>query len=102
MRLTDNPILPPLTAPNFSVTLRDYLMRIHQQLNGIGDGRASPVHSASTAAPTTGDWAQGDFIRNSTPSEAGTAGAKYVVTGWICTVSGTPGTWVACRSLTGN
>ena len=52
--------------------------------------------------PTTGDYAQGDFVRNSTPAEAGTAGSKYIVMGWLCTVSGSPGTFVACRALTGN
>ena len=49
-----------------------------------------------------GTWAQGDVIRNATPAEAGSAGSKYVVTGWICTASGAPGTWLQCRVLTGN
>lgn len=102
MRLADNPILPPVSSPTFQTTLRDYIARIHQQLNGLGDGRVAVIHSAATSVPTGGSWAQGDFVANSTPTEAGTAGSKYVVTGWICTVSGTPGTWVACRSLTGN
>ena len=54
------------------------------------------------AAPTSGNWSQGNFVRNSAPSEAGAGGSKYVIIGWSCTVSGTPGTWVACRCLTGN
>ena len=57
---------------------------------------------AATAAPTELTWARGDIVYNSEPSEAGAGGSKYVVTGWICTVGGTPGTWVAMRTLTGS
>lgn len=60
------------------------------------------VYNAATAAPTTGTWQQGDTVRNRTPTELGTAGSKYVVTGWTCIASGTPGTWVQNRTLTGN
>lgn len=72
------------------------------QLNGLSEGRGSAFYGASTAAPTTGTWAQGDVVRNSAPAELGTAGSKYVIHGWQCTVSGTPGTWVQMRYLTGN
>lgn len=71
------------------------------QVNGAREGRIAAA-SAFTAAPTAGDWHVGDFVRNSAPAEAGTAGSKYVVTGWVCTVAGSPGTWVACQCLTGN
>lgn len=56
----------------------------------------------ATAAPTGGTWKQGDFVRNTAPTEAGSAASKYVVLGWSCIADGTPGTWVACRCLTGN
>ena len=72
------------------------------QVNQLTEGTVSAVHSASSAAPTAGKYAQGDFVRNSAPSELGTAGAKYVVTGWICTAAGSPGTFLPCRALTGN
>lgn len=55
-----------------------------------------------TAAPTSNSWDQGDRILNTAPSELGSGGSKYVVTGWICTVAGTPGTWLEMRTLTGN
>jgi hypothetical protein len=71
------------------VQLTEYLRQISQQVNGLTDGSVYPVHSARIAAPTTGTFAQGDFIRNATPSGA------TPVFGWICTASGTPGTWVA-------
>lgn len=58
-----------------------------------------------TAPPSGGSagWhARGQRYLNNEPSELGTASSKYVITGWICTVAGEPGTWVPMRSLTGN
>lgn len=72
------------------------------QVNGLSEGRITATYNAYTAAPTSGVWAQGDFLRNSAPSELGSSSSKYVILGWICTVSGEPGTWLQCRALTGN
>lgn len=72
------------------------------QVNMLTEGRISAFYQATTAAPTTGTWAKGDFVRNSAPSELGTGGSKYVIEGWTCLVGGTPGTWVQKRFLTGN
>lgn len=58
--------------------------------------------SAGNSAPSSGTWSQGDRIVNTAPVELGTAGAKYVVDGWTCVASGSPGTWVQRRCLTGN
>ena len=82
-------------------TVRWY-REIAQQVNAISEGRLVGFYSAATAAPTTGTWAKGDFVLNSNPSELGTAGSKYLIHGWQCTVAGTPGTWLSCRFLTGN
>lgn len=82
--------------------LFDILGAICSQLNGFTEGRIENRHNALTAAPTTGTYMQGDFIANSAPSEAGTVGGKYIVIGWICTVSGEPGTFKDARVLTGN
>lgn len=71
-------------------------------VNLISDGRLQGVNNASTAAPTTGTHAVGDFVRNSAPAEAGVVSAKYVIFGWVCSVGGSPGTWLQCRFLTGN
>lgn len=76
--------------------------QVSQQVNGVSEGRMSAFYNAMTAAPTGGTWAQGDFILNKTPSELGTAGSKYVIHGFRCVVSGSPGTWVDVRTLTGN
>lgn len=72
------------------------------KVNLMAEGRIAAFHQATTAAPTTDVWMQGDFVLNSTPTELGTAGSKYIIHGWRCVVSGTPGTWVQCRFLTGN
>lgn len=48
--------------------------------------------TAATAAPVSGTWGQGDYVRNSAP-------AVGQPKGWICTVSGTPGTWVSEGNL---
>lgn len=47
---------------------------------------------ALTAAPTTGTWARGDYVRNSNPAVGSPKG-------WFCTVAGTPGTWVSEGNL---
>lgn len=44
------------------------------------------------AAPTTGTWEAGDIVLDQSP----TVGNPYQ---WVCTVSGTPGTWVASANL---
>ena len=72
------------------------------QINGISEGSITATYNAAAAAPTTGTWLKGDYIRNSAPAEAGAASSKYVILGWVCSVSGTPGTWLQCRTLTGN
>lgn len=97
MRLPPNPGIRTV-QPELLRLLRD----ITNQLNAITEGNAYAYHGAMTAAPTTGTWNIGDEVKNSAPSEAGSASSKYVITGWICTVAGTPGTWLEKRCLTGN
>jgi hypothetical protein len=87
--------------PGLPIGLIRYLRDIARQVNGITEGQAYAFHGAMTAAPTTGSFAQGDLIRKSDPVEAGAAGSKYVIWGYLCVASGTPGTWVELRALTG-
>lgn len=82
--------------------LTDLFTETNNQVNRLTEGTASAVHNSATAAPTTGTFAVGDFIRNSAPSELGAASSKYVVLGFVCTTAGAPGTWLQCRVLTGN
>jgi len=46
----------------------------------------------ASAAPTTGTWSVGDRVFNSVPSVGQPKG-------WLCTVAGTPGTWVSEGNL---
>lgn len=72
------------------------IARTNQQVNLISEGRVSAVFNA-TAAPSSGTYSPGDFVRNSAPSETGSAGSKYVVLGWVYTAAG----FKDCRVLTG-
>jgi hypothetical protein len=47
-------------------------------------------------------WNRGSERINTVPTELGTTGSKYVLRGWKCISTGTPGTWVEMRTLTGN
>jgi len=82
--------------------LTDLFVATNTQVNLLAEGTVSAVNNAATAAPTAGKFAVGDFIRNSAPAELGAASSKYVILGWVCTVAGTPGTFLQCRALTGN
>jgi hypothetical protein len=76
--------------------------QVAQQVNGLSEGLISALYQSAQSAPTTGQWTQGDFVTNTSPTELGTASSKYVIRGWVCVASGTPGTWVEARFLTGN
>lgn len=78
--------------------------RLYEVLRGIANAVNGSYmwDSQGTAAPTTGTWFQGQMVKNTAPSEAGTAGSKYLVIGWCCSASGSPGTWLPMRVLTGN
>jgi hypothetical protein len=103
MRLEENPLLPSSgDYSQLNFVLSRLFRAIAAKVNGLADGRLAAIDNALTAAPTSGTWAKGDFVRNSAPAEAGVATSKYVVYGFLCTVGGTPGTWVQCRFLTGN
>ena len=57
---------------------------------GLPGATAASRHAGATAsgAPTTGTFAVGDFVVDQSGNE------------WVCTVAGTPGTWVALRNAT--
>jgi hypothetical protein len=59
--------------------------------------RADPYYGviyigADTAAPTTGTWRKGDRVFNNEPAVGNPKS-------WVCTVAGTPGTWVSEGNL---
>lgn len=84
--------------------LKNRLYELHRdvatQLNAISEGSLQGASNAATAAPTSGAYAVGDFVRNSAPAELGTAGAKYLVLGWMCVTA--PLAFLPMRFLTGN
>lgn len=91
----------PRVGTNDPVLQRE--LREHAtQINLISEGRIAGSYTAQASVPTAGAYVQGDFVRNSTPSELGVAGSKYVIFGWLCVVSGDPATFVQTRYLTGN
>ena len=107
MRLPFDPRLPnedgvPALKRQLYALFRD----IAQQVNALAEGSIVAIDNSRAAAPTSGAWQQGDFIRNSAPVEAGAASSKYVITGWIRVTDGDTNVlntdWLACRSLTGN
>ena len=86
---------------------RQLKIRIHEitratsdQVNALSEGRMVATNNATTAIPTTGTYAVGDFVRNSAPVELGTIGSKYILIGWTCVTA--PLTFVQTRCLTGN
>jgi len=92
------------TIPSLVTSLGNYLRIIQQQMNRLSNGSINGINNAATTPPpqnSTQSYTQGDYIRNSAPSVRGAAGSQYVVSGWICTEGGAPGTWVECRYLTG-
>lgn len=60
-------------------------------------GTQSPATDSTPKA-----WSRGDMRFMVNGAELGTAGSKYTLIGWKCIGSGTPGTWVEMRALTGN
>lgn len=102
MKLSINPFLPISNDYNLlKLRLQELLGQTAIQVNNLSDGLVSASLN-STSAPTTGSHSAGDKIMNNAPTELGVATQKYVIIGWICTVSGTPGTWLQMRTLTGN
>lgn len=79
----------------------DFRQKVEQQVNALSEGRLSAKYNAMSSAPTTGDYAVGDFVPNSAPSELGIIGSKYVIEGWVCS-SVSPLAFWQKRFLTGN
>jgi hypothetical protein len=86
------------------LALKQRLYELHRevsvQLNALAEGQVRGASNAASAAPTSGVYAVGDVVRNLAPTELGSSGSRYVVTGWMCTAA--PLTFLPLRSLTGN
>lgn len=102
MKLNENLQVPSEAPAWLRRFLYETLQAFARKINGLSSGTFAAVDGYATSAPTTGTWARGDYLRNSEPSEAGSASSKYVVLGFVCVTAGTPGAWLECRVLTGN
>jgi hypothetical protein len=81
-----NCTLTPTAAPGVPEITGSQVVKI---AGGLGNRYRQYYKSA---APTTGTWNVGDRVFNSAP-------AVGQPKGWICTVAGTPGTWVSEGNL---
>lgn len=93
--------MTPRIAPLDQLLQRE--LREHaMQVNSMSEGRIEAAYNAVPSVPTAGIYQQGDFVRNSAPTELGSAPNKYVIFGWLNVAAGEPGTFLECRFLTGN
>lgn len=97
-KITDN-----YDRQNFSSILRE----IMNQVNPLSEGRLSARYNAQSTVPsgTAASYAVGDIVWDSNCTVRGSVApgvaASYVRLGWVCTSSGSPGTFVEMRVLTG-
>lgn len=63
------------------------------ELTIVGNGASQNRMFSSSAVPAAGQWVRGDIVLNSAPSAAG-------FIGWVCTASGSPGTWKTFGAIT--
>lgn len=90
---------------DYDLSLMSELMRqLEDAINRLSEGRIYQNYNAAVAAPsgTTVAYQVGDFVRNTTPTELGTAGSQYIIFGFICIGAGTPGVWREMQIPTGN
>lgn len=94
-KLNDYPLLPADPGQLYR-KLTDEFRATNLRVNQLSRGDIEGSYNAATSIPPSTEGAQGDFIRNRTPTEVGSAGSKYVVLGWMRLGSD----WVACRAPT--
>jgi hypothetical protein len=110
MRLNETPLLPLRPESDFDSRLYQALNKVLREIaiktNQIAAGNTAGFDAQSTAVPSTGTWAIGDYVKKSNPVEAGSAPNKYVIKGWIRVTNGSGNTlntdWLEDRALTGN
>lgn len=88
----------PLRIRSFSV----FSLDPYKSTTWVGYEEVVRYGNLAAAAPTAGTWPKGKVLYNDNKTETGATGSKYVIDGWECIATGTPGTWVAKRCLTGN
>jgi hypothetical protein len=94
---TDLRVGRDVQSPTFLSRLYEAWRQLTNVVNDLTEGK--PVQGV-VAMPVIAAT-QGTFIQNAAPTVLGSAGSRYVVTGWVCTVGGDPATFVEARCLTG-
>jgi hypothetical protein len=85
----------------------DIVRALCSQVSNLSEGRLSARYYNATVIPsaTAMPGAVGDIVWDSNTTVRGSVApgvaASYVRLGWVCTVSGAPGTWQEMRVLTG-
>lgn len=89
-----------------AATLQRLLAEFAQQVNGISEGQMQARTNASASMPSSGSYANGDFVAKKPIAEAGGGGSKYVILGWLRLTNSAAHVlntdWVEARVLTGN
>jgi hypothetical protein len=82
----------------------EMVRQIEDSVNRLSSGAIYQNYNATTSTPSgaTVSHSVGDFVKNAIPTELGGAGSMYIIYGWVCIASGTPGTFREARVLTGN
>lgn len=82
--------------------VREVIRKVQDTVNDLAEGRARVRYQSASTTPGFGTYSLGDWVFNSSPSELGTVGGKYVLLGWVNVSAGAPGTFKEMRALTGN
>ena len=77
---------PYLHALHYSMS--QHLRDIAEQMNKLSEGRQDAHYNEHTAAPTTGVYALGDFVRHGSAHETGSVGDKHTFAGFQCVSEG--------------
>ena len=89
---------------NLHREITEYMVKVEHQVNSLSESQLAASYGALTASPVGPIMATGDIVPKRVRSEEGTAGAKYVITGWMAKSDGSASasTILELRSLTGN
>ena len=91
--------LDPRLPTSFNDNIRPLVQRLYELFREYSKAFNDSYmwDTLGTSYPTTGTWSQGDKCKNTSPTELGSSGSKYLIIGWC--FDGT--NWLQMRVLTG-